>query len=650
MLARRRDSRRAARTCRVPRAGWPSSGTCSLEPYSARRFFSFLHPNKNLLGSGYQLLQSRIGLGAGGVERPRPRAQPREVGAPAEPAHRLHLHDHRRGARPHRHVGGDRALRRLPLRRGAHRPACSNQVYRLIAVGITTWIAVEALINIASVVGWWAVTGVPVALLLLRRDGPHHRARGGRLLYNIAHDRSAQGDVDDPLNRPPRRTFDARPVARPTRTAPRPASRHRRSDARSSPDVLMAGPVVITGGGTGGHVFPMQAIAEALLDARGSRPSDLRFVGSRRGQEAHAASAATSRLTLLPGRGLRRSLAREATVATNLGAASRTRGGAGVAPGRSCGAGVRRSWFRSAATPRFAVVPRGRRWRRSRSCSSNSTQRPAPLSGSSRATPRCAAARSPRRGPERRRDGSAAARGDRGASIVRPRRARRRASRSSRRSSRPPGRGRHDGIAGLDSVNAAVRELARTLEQSPGPSRSCTSPAGATTRRCASARPRSRGSTTGVIEFGDMVELWSLARRRDLSRRRDHRRRADRPRDPLGPRALARRARATTRRRTRKRSTRLGGALLVRDDVLHRRRARDAPRGDHGSHDALDEMASGRAASATRAARAASPARSLSVCGPGVTFRTGNPGARRRRWRRGDERPARCCSLSSAPS
>ena len=38
-----------------------------VEPYSAKRFFSFLHPNTNLLGSGYQLLQSRIGLGAGGI-------------------------------------------------------------------------------------------------------------------------------------------------------------------------------------------------------------------------------------------------------------------------------------------------------------------------------------------------------------------------------------------------------------------------------------------------------------------------------------------------------------------------------------------------------------------------------------------------------
>jgi cell division protein FtsW len=165
------------------------------KPYSASRFFSFLHPNSNLLSGGYQLQQSRIGLGAGGVAG-------------------LGLGHSREkwGLLPNPHtdfiftiIGEELGLIGTLLvialfiaflfaaLRIAQR--CSNSVYRLIAVGITTWIAVEALINIASVVGWWAVTGIPLPFFSYGGTALITELAAVGLLYNIAHDHSHSNDV-----------------------------------------------------------------------------------------------------------------------------------------------------------------------------------------------------------------------------------------------------------------------------------------------------------------------------------------------------------------------------------------------------------------------------------------------------------------------
>ena len=183
---------------------------------------------------------------------------------------------------------------------------CTNSVYRLIAVGITTWIAVEALINIASVVGWWAVTGIPL---------PFFSYGGTALITELA----ASGcSTTSRTTAPTRRRDDSREhgADRLTHVRARPSSAKRAPRARTSKSraaaafrgqneprhtgpCVMGGPIVITGGGTGGHIFPMEAIADPCALAA-SPPDDLRFVGSRRGQERRFSRGDVA-LTLFPG-------------------------------------------------------------------------------------------------------------------------------------------------------------------------------------------------------------------------------------------------------------------------------------------------------------------------------------------------------------
>ncbi len=74
--------------------------------------------------------------------------------------------------------------------------------------------------------------------------------------------------------------------------------------------------VLISGGGTGGHVFPALALADELV-ARGYARDRIRFVGAARGLEATAVPAAGFAVDLLPGRGLERS-ASPAAIGRNL--------------------------------------------------------------------------------------------------------------------------------------------------------------------------------------------------------------------------------------------------------------------------------------------------------------------------------------------
>ena len=86
----------------------------------------------------------------------------------------------------------------------------------------------EALINIASVVGWWAVTGIPLPFFSYGGTALITELAAVGLLYNIAHDRSHSGDVTIREHRITsfRETLERTTASRPTRA---------RDDARPRP-------------------------------------------------------------------------------------------------------------------------------------------------------------------------------------------------------------------------------------------------------------------------------------------------------------------------------------------------------------------------------------------------------------------------------
>ncbi len=77
---------------------------------------------------------------------------------------------------------------------------------------------------------------------------------------------------------------------------------------------------VVSGGGTGGHVFCALAIARSI-GALGHEPETIELVGSRRGQEALLLAGQGFPFTLLPGRGIVRRVD-AASLWANLGAVS----------------------------------------------------------------------------------------------------------------------------------------------------------------------------------------------------------------------------------------------------------------------------------------------------------------------------------------
>jgi cell division protein FtsW len=156
------------------------------EPYRRARMLTFLHPFADSTNSGYQISQSLIALGSGGLTG---------VGLGAGRAKWNFL--------PNAHtdfifaiigeelgligcflviglfiafgVLGTRAALRAPDRFGA-----------LVAAGITTWVVGQAVINIGAVVGLLPVTGIPLPFVSFGGSALIATMLASGILVNVA--------------------------------------------------------------------------------------------------------------------------------------------------------------------------------------------------------------------------------------------------------------------------------------------------------------------------------------------------------------------------------------------------------------------------------------------------------------------------------
>ena len=263
-------------------------------PYRRERLLSFLDPSAHGSGSGYQVVQSLIGLGSGHL-----------FGAG------LGGGQEQWGFLPNAHTDfifsvigeelgfigaagvllllgafvwlGIRAATRSPDRFGG-----------LLAIGLVAWVASETLINIGAVIGVLPVTGIPLPFISFGGSSLVITMAAAGILINIARQEKRGATAGTP--------WSICPAAGSERT-----ERSGSASAARTRSVRKDAGTVIAGGGTGGHVVPSLQIARALV-ALGYDAASVELFGSRRGQEATVWPPLEFPFTLLPGRGIRRSL------------------------------------------------------------------------------------------------------------------------------------------------------------------------------------------------------------------------------------------------------------------------------------------------------------------------------------------------------
>ncbi|MGH9101335.1 MAG: putative lipid II flippase FtsW [Acidimicrobiales bacterium] len=164
-----------------------------VDPYRRERLFSFMNPGAHASGSGYQVVQSLVGIGSGhlfgvglgnGTEKwgflPNPHSDfifsviGQELGLVGTFSVLVLL-----GALC---WFGLRAANRAPDRFGA-----------LLAVALVAWLGVESAINMGAVIGLLPVTGIPLPFISYGGSSLVLTMAGAGVLVSIARREAAQG-------------------------------------------------------------------------------------------------------------------------------------------------------------------------------------------------------------------------------------------------------------------------------------------------------------------------------------------------------------------------------------------------------------------------------------------------------------------------